>query len=146
VQLVDKNQYNNKELVEVKIPMHLPYYSSWSDYERVDGQIEFNGTYYSYVKRKVTDDTLYILCLPNVVKTKLYAAQNDYSKHANDIPSEKDSGSSKKNGIFNEYNQQVSEYNFVIFTTNLNREVHHFASPLITLFIDNNFQPPEVTA
>ena len=72
-QQLETHQYNDNELIEVKIAMHTPYLSSWSDYERIDGEAEVDGIYYSYVKRKIHNDTLYLLCIPNKNKTQLSA-------------------------------------------------------------------------
>src|SRR5690348_9430337 len=96
VHQLDTHQYNDNELIEVKIALHTPYLSSWSEYERVDGEAEVNGTYYTYVKRKINNDTLYLLCLPNKNKTQLNAARTDYANKVHDVPNAKDPGALKK--------------------------------------------------
>ena len=68
---LDKNQYDESQLVELKVPIHLPYQTSWAAYERYDGEIALNGTLYKYVERKLSDDTLYLKCLPNTKKMHL---------------------------------------------------------------------------
>lgn len=147
MQLLDNNDFNDNDLMELRIPINLPYHSSWSNYERIDGEIEFNGMYYNYVKRKVCNDTLYLLCLPNSNKTKLYAAQNDYTKQTNDIPADNKSGSSnKKVNIINEYSQKMHEYNFTTLLLPINQHIFRFASPLPNSISSENFHPPESIA
>jgi hypothetical protein len=84
VRQLDANRYEDQDLVELKVPLNLPYYNSSGAAERVDGEIEISGTHYNYVKRQVRNDTLYLYCIPNTAKTKLQHAQNEYSKGASD--------------------------------------------------------------
>lgn len=82
----------------------MPYISGSGEFERVDGQLEYNGVHYNYVKRKVSRDTLYILCLSNESKTKLCDAKAAYGKEANDLPANKKGPESvKKISIGAEY-------------------------------------------
>lgn len=114
VQQIDNSQFNDSDLTEIKIPLHLPYTNDWDQYERVDGEVELEGIHYNYVKRKVHNDTLYLMCLPNMAKTKLYQDKNDFAKGANDLPAnKKDNTAGKKNGFSNEYNQQLVQYTFI---------------------------------
>lgn len=89
---LDKNLYDESHLLELKIPVNLPYQISWSSFERYDGEIELNGILYKYVKRKVNNDTLYLMCIPNQQKMELQTAKNDFFKNTNDL----NQGSSKK--------------------------------------------------
>lgn len=81
---VDKQDYTDDELISVKTVLHLPYYTSSNDYERAYGSINIDGKDYEYVKRRVHNDTLELLCLPNLDKTKLKAAGNDIAKASAD--------------------------------------------------------------
>ncbi|PWT99313.1 MAG: hypothetical protein C5B52_10845 [Bacteroidetes bacterium] len=93
VQRLDKAQYNDADLVEVKVPLLLPYFYSWKDYERFDGEVEFNGVHYNYVKRKVSNDSLILLCIPNIQTAKVEQGQQDYFRLINDV---QNNGASKK--------------------------------------------------
>jgi hypothetical protein len=77
---LDKKDYKESELISIKTSLHLPYYTSSSEYERAYGSVNFNGVDYEYVKRRVYNDTLELLCLPNDAKTKLQSAKNDITK------------------------------------------------------------------
>jgi hypothetical protein len=83
--LLDDNQYDDSQLIELKIPTHIPYQTSWASYERYDGEVEVNGVLYKYVKRKVSNDTLYLMCIPNTEKMDLEAARDDFFKNTNDL-------------------------------------------------------------
>ena len=81
----DHNEYNESQLIEIKIPVNMPYQTSWSEYERYDGEVEMDGISYKYVKRKLCNDTLYLKCIPNTQRMQLQAAKNDIFKNNNDI-------------------------------------------------------------
>lgn len=81
----DNNSYDESQLMELKIPVHLPYQTSWASYERYDGEINLNGTSYKYVKRKLSNDTLYLMCIPNTKNMRLETAKNDFFKNSNDL-------------------------------------------------------------
>jgi hypothetical protein len=81
---LDKEQYEEAELISIKTPLHLPYYSSSPEFERAYGSVEVKGMEYRYVKRRVFHDTLELLCLPDAGKMKIRSAQNEFSKTAAD--------------------------------------------------------------
>ena len=96
-QKISAGQYSNEQLVEIRIPLNMPYYSD-KDYEDVYGETDWNGDHYRYVKRKVSDNTLFLLCLPNKEKTSIVNVKNEFTKAVNDIPGNKQ-GSQQKNGL-----------------------------------------------
>ena len=72
---IDNNQYNDQQLVEMKLFYPRLYYSISTNYERFDGKIEISGKNYNYVKRRFANDTLYLLCLPNETQNRITAAK-----------------------------------------------------------------------
>ncbi len=60
VHQIDNDNYVDENLVEVKVPINMQYFANWKNYERCDGEIEYEGTHYNYVKRKLSNDTLSI--------------------------------------------------------------------------------------
>lgn len=140
---LDAHQYDDHELVEVKIALHTPYLSSWSDYERVDGEAEVNGIYYTYVKRKFHNDTLYLLCLPNKNKTQLNAARIEYANKVQDVPANAKS-TLKKNPAGFEYQQPVAHFLVRTITTTFRQPFHHPAISVSQSFISAPYHPPRV--
>jgi len=115
---LDRNLYNDSQLIELKVPIHLPYQTNWADYQRYDGEIEVKGVIYKYVKRKVADDTLYLMCIPNTRKMHLETAKNDYFKLSNDLAQ---NNNSKKSGdsktiSFKNLQGEYDEYSFKLNT------------------------------
>jgi len=97
-QKISSGEYNDDQLVEIRIPLNMPYYSD-KDYENVYGETDFNGDHYRYVKRKVSGNTLYLLCLPNKEKTSIVKVKNDFTKAVNDVPANKQGSQQKSNFI-----------------------------------------------
>ena len=77
----DKNNYNEDELISIKKPINLPYYNNTKEFSRIDGEVEIDGVYYKYVKCRIYNDQLEMLCLPNTQKTKIKLAKEDFYKY-----------------------------------------------------------------
>jgi hypothetical protein len=71
---LSRHNYKEEFLLKLKVPMHLPYYLDQKDYKNTSGEITLKGIVYSYVKSKVKGDTLFLLCLRNVLKTNLISS------------------------------------------------------------------------
>jgi hypothetical protein len=83
---LDKNNYSESELISIKVPVvHLSYYVNSRDFERVDGKIEIEGVQYNYVKRRLFNDSLELLCIPNKKATQLKTARDEFFKLVNDL-------------------------------------------------------------
>ena len=96
-QKITAGKYSDEQLVEIRIPLNMPYYSD-KGYENVYGEADWNGEHYRYVKRKVSGNTLYLLCLPNKEKTSIVKVKNEFTKAVNDIPGN-EQGSQQKSGL-----------------------------------------------
>jgi hypothetical protein len=83
---LDKEAYQNEDLVSIKTPINLPYYTNSAAYERIDGTIEIDGIAYNYVKRRIFNDSLELLCLPNTARQQLQTAKADFFKLTNGYP------------------------------------------------------------
>ena len=90
VQKLDNQEYNDQDLIEMRVPLPMPYQTNWSSFERYDGEIEINGVHYNYVKRKVYNDTLILMCIPNQGKMKLNSAKEQFFSLVNDVSQKND--------------------------------------------------------
>ncbi len=95
---LDRNEYNEEDLIEIKVPVSMPYQTDWAEFERYDGEIEVNGIHYKYVKRKVQDGQLVLKCIPNQAKQHLESAKEDLFKITNDLQQD---NAAKKSGAPN---------------------------------------------
>ncbi len=106
---LDQNDYDESQLVEMRVALNLPYQTDWNDFERVDGEIEIEGIHYKYVKRKVQDGQLVLLCLPNETKMRLQTAREEFFKLVNDLQHPSQNKKSDNNHSFS-YNNFSAEY------------------------------------
>lgn len=146
---ITRNIYNDEDLVEVKVALNMPYLLSSNSFVRVEGEIELNGAHYNYVKRKVSGDTLYLLCLPNLLKTQLADAKIALAKDYGDTPANKKSAepnSAKKQHSISEYNFVTQQFAF-LQNSGYETSTNGFICPVITpVSIKAPTQPPDVNA
>lgn len=77
---IDQGNYNEAELIEIKIPLNMPYVSD-KGFEVAYGETNFEGKVYRYVKRKISNNTLHLLCIPHKEKTALLASRSALDKN-----------------------------------------------------------------
>lgn len=108
-QKLDNSDYDESQLIEIKVPIALPYQTNWKEFERVDGEIEVDGIHYKYVKRTVYNDSLILLCIPNEGKMRLQSARDEFFKLVNDI---QNPSQSKKSDSGNQHSVKnpITEY------------------------------------
>ena len=82
---LDSDAYDEASLIELSVPLSLPYYNN-SDFERYNGEIEINGTTYKYVKRKVQDGHLIVKCLPNPQQQAIQKNVSELFSQINGLP------------------------------------------------------------
>jgi hypothetical protein len=71
---LDKQSYNEANLISIKQPANLPYYTNNKNFQRIDGEVEINGVAYKYVK-----------CIPNHQKMQIIDSKNTYAKIIHDF-------------------------------------------------------------
>ncbi len=140
--LLDDNQYDDSRLIELKIPTHVPYQTSWASYERYDGEVEVNGVLYKYVKRKVSNDTLYLMCIPNTKKMNLEAARNDFFKNTNDLAQNNPDKQGSKSVSFK---NGMSEYDPYSFAFNVNQFNKAADNLYLTFHVNSLLTSPHIS-
>lgn len=143
---IEDARFSEQNLMEIKVPLHLPYTTDWQDYERYDGEIEIGGIHYNYVKRKLSGDTLYLLCLPNADKMQIHMVKNEYTKAVNDLPAGNDSQNKlvKKASSFNEYNQDFIQFTFLVPVIPRPGKFLFVPAYYDQGQVKENWQPPEI--
>lgn len=102
---LDQDNYDESSLISIKIPTNLPYYQNNINYERVDGSINIRGVEYKYVKRRIYNDSLELMCIPDLAKTGMQNARDDFFRLANDLVT---NNSTKKSGNSHGHNIKFS--------------------------------------
>ena len=82
---LDKDQYEENELVSITIPLYNPYQLDQNSFERVNGEFNYQGRTFKLVKRRITDGNLILLCIPDAHKTVLKKAKTEFGNLTNDL-------------------------------------------------------------
>lgn len=77
---LDNSDYNESQLIEIRVPMNMPYQQRYTEFERHYGEIEIHGKSYTYVKRKIEGDVLILKCIANQSKQEAKIIKNDLAK------------------------------------------------------------------
>ena len=131
---ISAGEYSDDQLIEIRVPLNMPYYSD-KDYEYIYGETDWNGEHYRFVKRKITNNTLYLLCLPNKEKTNIAKVKNDFTKSLSDTPTEKQS-SHQKNSFLKLIS---SDYNVTRIYS-----AENFISRINSSFLHNNVDAKDI--
>jgi len=126
----------------------MPYQVLQSDYERVDGEINLDGKIYKYVKRRIVNGELELLCLPDQNKMRLQSAKTDYFKTTSDIVNDnsKKADNSKTNifkNLTSDYEQQLAVYTLSIPTVTRKSFAFALTNSLSSLPHTPPGQPPD---
>jgi hypothetical protein len=147
---LDVNEYDESQLIEIKVPVNMPYQTDWAGFERYDGEIEVNGIHYKYVKRKIQDGQLVLKCIPNQTKQRLESAKDDLFKITNDLQQD---NAAKKSGapnstlvknVLGDYDN-LQQLNIAALYASLSQQSYNLYQPnLVTdLLHSTPEQPPE---
>jgi hypothetical protein len=144
---LDKDQYDESELITIKVPLSLPYQTDWKDFERVDGEMNLDGKIYKYVKRKVQDGQLVLMCLPDEHKMRIQNARDEFFKLANDLSStnssKKSSNTVSLKNVLGDYEKQQDQWSAATITYKIVYEIPADATAFINQFHNSPEQPPE---
>jgi hypothetical protein len=108
---IEENNYEASSLVCIKVPCtSLPYYSNSKSFERVQGSMEMNGIEYSFVKRRIYNDSIELLVIPDKAAMHLLCAKNDIFSLINDLQSSQ----TKKANSHHDKNKSFSLDSYVL--------------------------------
>jgi hypothetical protein len=107
---IENSDYEESVLLELRVPLNAPYLSSTTEFESVQGEIEIEGTHYKYVKRKVENGELVLLCLPNENKTRIQNSRVDFFKLVNDL-NQSTEGKSKNTASYKSFSSEYQDEN-----------------------------------
>lgn len=147
---LDIHDYDESQLIEIKVPLNMPYQTNWADFERFDGEIEVNGIHYKYVKRKVEDGQLVLKCIPNQAKQQLESAKDNLFKITNDLQQD---NAAKKSGapvatsvknVLSDYDNQQQPGIAALFAAATTPLYNIYQSKMVSRLIHSTpEQPPE---
>jgi hypothetical protein len=143
--LLDKNDYDESQLIEISVALNMPYQERFTEFERHYGEIEIDGKAYTYVKRKIAGDVVIFKCIANESKEKLQSLHDELTiaNSNSDIQQGPQKQHNPANQLLNEYVGQVA-FEVVAMWQDLNEDkgaANAFPLPLRSL--NTPHQPPE---
>jgi hypothetical protein len=147
-QIID-NKYDETQLISLKVPItNLSYYQNSKEFEWIDGKIEIGGVQYKYVKRRIYNDSLEVLCIPDQTAIRLKAVRNEYFRFANDLHP----GQGKKQGADTYNSRPFSPDYYPIsdpfligsFPVSLIRQFSNGSFPIYSSYLQVSEHPPEL--
>jgi hypothetical protein len=149
---LDEDRYDESQLISIKVPSsHLSYYNSSTQFERVDGRIEVGGVQYKYVKRRLFNDSLEMLCIPNQTAMNLQTARNQFFQLVNDIQQQNGQGKKADHSVSKNFSPTDYEMvscltvNQVNYTIRPSMFGYLVSAPISTYHLTVE-QPPDVTS
>ncbi|HEY2725810.1 MAG TPA: hypothetical protein VGI61_01445 [Parafilimonas sp.] len=129
---LDRNNYNEADLITITVPLSMPYLTDSKDFERKDGEIILNGKIYHYVKQKISNGNLILKCLPDVQKMQLQTAKNDFFKNQTDLQNNSSSKKSNDNGrviklVLSDY-EQLQNSSIHFYSTGITNSYSSFVN------------------
>ena len=146
---LDREKYSDADLISIKVPaVHLSSYVNSKEFQRVDGKIEIEGVQYNYVKRRFTEDSLELLCIPNKTSTSIQTARNEFFKLVNDL---QHPGQSKKSDQHNtsfkgfnaEYYAGIQAFAIPDLTLVTRKALDHYLLQIPSVYLTRAGQPPD---
>ena len=83
---ITENRYDENQLISLKVPVtNLAYYNNSKEFEWVDGSIDIQGIRYKYVKRRIYNDTLEVMCIPDAASIRLGEINTAFFRFSNGL-------------------------------------------------------------
>lgn len=141
---LDKQDYNEDELLILKVPVNLPYYTNSQHYERVDGSVNIEGKEYNYVKRRIYNDSIEYACIPNQAKQTLNSARDEFLKLCTDWQNVKQN---KKQApvikiVSFDYCEELFSFSLSPLATAIKASVKKAEENLLAVYLPTPEQPP----
>jgi len=147
---LDKNAYDESSLIEIKVPLYIPYQTDFREFQRCDGEIVLKGVHYKYVKRKVQDGVLILKCIRNESQSRIASARNELFSFFNDLQQNNSCTKKQatphspnlKNTLGDFDNEQFFDISFSNFLSSITNNAQQ-SSIKICLLHSTPEQPPE---
>jgi hypothetical protein len=145
------NDYDESQLIEIRVALDMPYQVSSSEFERHYGEIELDGKIYAYVKRKIDNGYLVLKCIPNTAKQNIKSADNILFTANNGLDQEHNGKSNSPlsnifKSIFSDYDDCSQKYNLKNVEGSNQKPLNTGTSFFNSVCLPVSEQPPEVVS
>ena len=112
---ISNSAYSEADLISIKTPVTVPYYNNSSVFESAEGEVNINGTYYRFVKHRIYNDSVELLCIPDHSRKDLISTRDDYFKLVNDLQQNTSGKKRSHSGKSLEIKKILSDYDKGIY-------------------------------
>lgn len=143
IQRLDAEDYAASETVTIKIPITIPYATDSRAFQRVDGTFQHNGEFYRLVKQRLSEDTLYVVCIRDHENKRIDEAMSTFVKTFTDKPVDQHSSSKIVVSFIKDYIQQSFSLQHLSTGWTLDVVKANSCSVLESTFHTSILHPPE---
>jgi hypothetical protein len=145
--LLDNNDYDESQLIEVRVSLNMPYQQRFTKFERHYGQIEIDGKLYTYVKSRIEGDVAIFKCIANESGQQLKSIKDDLTKANSgadmDHPGQSKQSPSFAKNVLSDYDDQNQLLSAVSFAVVSAVTASDFSFNIPDRNINTPHQPPE---
>lgn len=98
---IDENSGAAQEVI-IKVPLNVPYVQA-KDWEKAEGQFEYEGDVYRITKQKVSLDAVFIACVKDGETSRINHQLEDFAKAFSDKPDDGKQGVNTLPSMIKEY-------------------------------------------
>ncbi len=138
----DENASNAQEVI-VEIPVNVPYVAQVKEWEKADGQFEYNGESYRITKQRLTLDAVYIACVKDNEASRINQQLEDFAKTFSDQPTDGKQNAKSIPGFIKEYVSAVITLKSLHEGFSVNTSYNSEAQVLVPSFSASIIHPPE---
>jgi hypothetical protein len=146
--IINNARYDESSLIEIRVPLNMPYQARNTEFERHYGEIEIHGISYTYVKRKIDGDVLVLKCIPNIAKEHLQSMDNELVSSMAGSDADRSDNSQQKQLISKKSFSDFDDRSFFDPTINIltttNKLIRKDSAQLPLVNLDAPQQPPEL--
>ena len=144
--VIDNEEYDEADLIEMRVSLNMPYQNRYTDFERHYGEINIDGKVYSYVKSKVEGDVLVLKCIANKSRQQLKTTFDNLVKSNTGQDQETNNGkkqTSSFKSFSTDYDDKNQFYNIAISDIANRIQLSGYLASLSDVLILTPHQPPK---
>lgn len=142
---IDAGDYNEANLVEITVPLNMPYQYRVTEFERHYGEITLDGVVYTFVKMKVDNNVLILKCIPDLNRQQIKNSENSLAR-SNSSQNMENNGkkhyTSFGKNLISDYDDKNHFFNLLKNTTVIELNYPEYTTPVLKVSITPPYQPP----
>ncbi len=142
---LDAGDYDEASLIEIAVPLNMPYQQRFTEFERQYGEITVGGIVYTYVKMKLDGDILILKCIPDFNRQQIKNSENNLAK-ANSSQDMDNNGKKHypyfSKNVISDYDNKNQSFNLSANTLVINTSYPDLTTSVCEATIAPPHQPP----